>query len=181
MKRVTLTTLILCALFSFTGCGSDDPEKVEKFFNGICKQTIALQAYANSTTSTDAKVSTLDEMLKDTPGYGSPISSGNFVMTSQNTVIKIEGLEEMAEDVILKNFTLDINGQKRDFGDISKNNAKLYTDQHLEYFKNIFNLMVRDGKLTSKVTFTPTKNIDPADKVKLLISFDGKFSYWITL
>lgn len=181
MKKIFLTIVFLSALFSFTGCGSDDPEKIEKFFNGVCKQTVAIQAYANSTTSTEEKVSTLEEMLKDTPGYGSPIASGSFVVTGENTTIKVEGLEDMAEDVTLKGFTLNINGLERNFGDITKSNAKLYTDIHLEYFKNVFNKMIRDGKLATKITFTPTKNIDPADKVKLQISFDGKFSYWVTL
>lgn len=181
MRKVFLTTFILSILLSFTGCGSDDPEKVEKTFNGICKQTVAIQAYANQNTTIEQKVSTLEEMLKDTPGYGTPISGGNFVVTGENTTIKIEGLDDMAEDIILKGFILNINGLERNFGDITKRNAKLYTDQHLEYFRNVFNKMIRDGKLTTKITFTPTSNVDPADKVKLQISFDGKFSYWITL
>lgn len=181
MKKVFLTLIFLSTFFSFTGCGSDDPEKVEKFFNGICKQAVAIQAYANSTTTTEEKTSTLEEMLKDTPGYSSPISSGTFVVTGENTTIKVEGLDSMAEEVTLKGFILNINGLERNFGDITKSNAKLYTDQHLEYFKSVFNKMIRDGKLVTKITFTPTKDIDPADKVKLQISFDGKFSYWVTL
>lgn len=181
MRKVFLTTFILSILLSFTGCGSDDPEKVEKSFNGICKQAVAIQAYANSTTTTEEKVSTLEEMLKDTPGYGSPIASGSFIVAGGVTYIQIEGLDDMAEDVTLKGFTLSINGMERNFGDITKNNAKLFTDNNLEYFRNVFNKMIRDGKLVTKITFTPTGNIDPADKVKLQISFDGKFSYWVTL
>ncbi|MFV0419266.1 MAG: hypothetical protein ACK5KT_11120 [Dysgonomonas sp.] len=181
MKKVFLTTFILSILLSFTGCGSDDPEKVEKYFNGVCKQTIAIQAYANQNTTIAPITSTLEDMLKDTPGYTAPISGGSFVVTGENTTIKIEGLDNMAEDVTLKGFILNINGMERNFGDITKTNAKLYTDEHLEYFRNVFNKMIRDGKLTTKITFTPTGNVDPADKIKLQISFDGKFSYWVTL
>jgi len=180
MKKTLSVVFILSALFAFTGCGSDDPEKVEKFFNGICKQTINIQAYANQSTTIEPVTSTLESMLEDSPGYGSPISTGNFVVTG-NTTITIEGLDDMADDPVLKGFKLNINGLERSFGDITKKNATLYTDDHLEYFKNVFNKMVKDKKLITKVTFTPSVNIDPADKVKLVISFDGKFSYWVTL
>lgn len=180
MKKTSLSIAILSALLVFTGCGSDDPEKVEKFFNGICKQTIAIQAYANQNTTIEPKVSTLEQMLEDTPGYGSPISSGSFVVTG-NTTIEIEGLDDLAEEVTLKDFKLEINGLEKKFGDITKKNARLYTDQHLDYFKNVFNKMIQEKKLSTKVSFSPTANINPTDNIKLQISFDGKFSYWVTL
>lgn len=181
MKKAFISVLFLGLLFSFVSCGSDDPEKVEKSFNGVCKQTVDIKAYANASTTIPTITSTLDDMLKNSAGYGSPIASGSLVVAGSETSVKIDGLENMADGVILKDFKLTINGLERNFGNVTKDNVRLYTDQHLDYFKNVFNKMVSEGKLVTKISFTPSVDIDAADKVKLQIAFDGKFSYFITL
>jgi hypothetical protein len=178
MKKLFFILFTLGAVFTFTACGSDDdePQKVEKNFNGVCKQTVTLQAYKDQPTTTVPVSETLDDMLKNSSGFGSPVTAGTLNLTG-NTSIKITGLQE---GVTLKSFKLTLNGSERDFGDLTDVKANLYTDDNLEYFKSAFAKMITDQKLTISATFTPSADIVPADNVKLEISYDGRFTYWVT-
>ncbi|MFV0539304.1 MAG: hypothetical protein ACK5M3_18335 [Dysgonomonas sp.] len=178
MKKLLFNLLAISMLFAFSACGSDD-EKEQKFFTGDCKQTVLLKSGAAGTTVTIPATSTLEDMLKNVSGYGSPISSGELLLGSgSNTTIDIVGLPV---GTALKDFKLNINGIEQNFGEISneKANLNLYTTTYADYFKRVFNQMVANKKLDIKVTFAPTVETD--NDVKLEIVFSGRFSYWVKL
>jgi len=176
MKKL-LFALLTISLFAFTACGSDD-EKEEKFFTGDCAQTVTLESGPANSPITNSSTSTLEDMLKNTSGYGSPISSGELLVTGSNTAVKVTGLPE---GVALKDFKLSINGLEQSFGEISneKSNLNLYTTTYSDYFKRAFNQMVSNKKLETKITFTPS--VKTTDEVKLEIVFSGRFSYWVKI
>ncbi len=177
MKKLIFSLFTISLLFVFPACGSDD-EKEEKFFTGDCKQTILLKSGAAGATITIPATSTLDDMLKNSSGYGSPISSGELLIAGSNTSVTITGLPE---GTALKDFKLNINGIEQNFGEVSneKANLNLYTTAYSDYFKRAFNQMVANKKLDVKVTFAPTVETD--NSVKLEIVFSGRFSYWVKL
>lgn len=177
MKKLIFSLFTISLLFAFSACGSDD-EKEQKFFTGDCKQTVLLKSGAAGATITIPATSTLEDMLKNSSGYGSPISSGELVIAGSNTSVNITGLPE---GVALKEFKLNINGIEQNFGEISneKANLNLYTTAYSDYFKRTFNQMVANKKLDIKVTFAPTVETD--NSVKLEIVFSGRFSYWVKL
>lgn len=177
MKKLIFSLFTISILFAFSACGSDD-EKEQKFFTGDCKQTVLLKSGAAGATITIPATSTLEDMLKNSSGYGSPISSGELVIAGSNTSVNISGLPE---GVALKDFKLNINGIEQNFGEISneKANLNLYTTAYSDYFKRTFNQMVANKKLDIKVTFAPTVETD--NSVKLEIVFSGRFSYWVKL
>jgi hypothetical protein len=174
MKKLIFNLFAISLLFTFSACGSDD-EKEEKFFTGDCKQTILLKSGAAGATITIPATSTLDDMLKNSTGYGSPISSGELVLAGSNTSVNVNGLPT---GVALKDLKLNINGIEQSFGEISneKANFNLYTSAYSDYFNKAFNQMVANKKLDVKVTFAPT--VETSNDVKLEIVFSGKFSYW---
>ena len=177
MKKLIFSLFTISLLFAFTACGSDE-EKEEKFFTGDCIQTISLESGpANGAYSTPTTSSTLDNMLKDATGYGSPISSGSFQTTGENTEVKIIGLPA---GTALKDFKLTINGAVESFGEVrnEKVNLNLYTN-HDTFFKKAFDLMVSNKKLETVASFTPTVQVTNA--VSLRIVFSGRFSYWVKL
>ncbi|GHV38463.1 hypothetical protein FACS1894179_01890 [Bacteroidia bacterium] len=177
MKKLIFNLFAISLLFAFSACGSDD-EKEEKFFTGDCKQTILLKSGAAGATITIPATSTLDDMLKNSSGYGSPVSSGELIIAGSNTSINVTGLPT---GVALKDFKLNINGIEQSFGEISneKANLNLYTSAYSDYFNRTFNQMVANKKLDVKVTFVPTVETD--NNVKLEIVFSGRFSYWVKL
>lgn len=177
MKKLTFSLFIISLLFVFAACGSDE-EKEEKFFAGDCTQTISLESGpANGTYSTPTASSTLDDMLKDATGYGSPISSGTLQTTGENTAVKIIGLPA---GTALKDFKITINGAVESFGEVSneKVNLNLYTG-HDTFFKKAFDLMVSNKKLETVVSFTPSVQV--TSEVSLKIVFSGRFSYWVKI
>lgn len=177
MKKLIFNLLTISLLFAFSACGSDD-EKEEKFFTGDCKQTVLLKSGAAGATITIPASSTLEDMLKNSSGYGSPISSGELQISGSNTSINITGLPT---GTALKDFKLNINGIEQSFGEISneKANLNLYTTTYSEFFKKAFNQMVSNKKLDVKVTFAPT--VETGNEVKLEIVFSGRFSYWVKI
>ncbi|MDR1091389.1 MAG: hypothetical protein LBL79_09960, partial [Prevotella sp.] len=156
-----------------------DDEKEEKFFNGDCIQTISLESGpANGPYSTPKALSTLDDMLKNVAGYGSPISSGSLHTTGENTEVKIYGLPV---GTALKDLKITINnGIAENFGEVSneKGNLNLYTG-HDTFFKKAFDQMVSNKKLETVISFTPT--IQVTNEVSLKIVFSGRFSYWVKI
>lgn len=179
MKKLFFSLFVLSILFAFTACGSDDDDQEQKFFTGDCKQTVLLEwSQANSTTTTATVKSTLDDMLKNSPGYGSPVSSGELLIAGSNTDVKIAGLPE---GTALKDFKININGIEQNFGEISneKSNLNLWTDKNADFFKRAFNKMVSEKKLETKVTFTATTV--GVEGVRLEIVFNGRFSYWVKI
>lgn len=177
MKKLIFSLFTISLLFTFAACGSDD-EKEEKFFTGDCEQTILLKSGAAGSTIIISATSTLDDMLEDSSGYGTPISSGELLIAGSNTSVTITGLPE---GTVLKNFKLNINGIEQSFGEISvaKANLNLYTSTYFDYFQKAFNQMVADKKLDVEVTFAPTVETD--NSVKLEIVFSGRFSYWVKI
>lgn len=178
MKKLIFSLFTISLLFAFSACGSDD-EKEKKSFLGDCKQTILLKSGAAGATITIPATSTLDDMLKNSSGYGSPVSEGELLLGSDGqTSINIVGLPE---GTALKDFKLNINGIEQNFGELSneKANLNLFTTAYADYFKRTFNQMVANRKLDVKVTFAPTVETD--NNVKLEIVFSGKFSYWVKL
>jgi hypothetical protein len=181
MKKLTFKLFAISLLFAFSACGSSDDEKEEKVFLGDCKQTVEVKGFKGQLSSTDPAITaTLDDMLKNTSGYGSPVTAGEFLLTT--TSIKITGLKE---GVTLNGFKISINGIEESFGNISPvqgtTGFDLYSGSHLDYFKNAFNRMVSSRKLETKITFTPSVDILSEDNVKLEIVFSGRFSYWVKL
>lgn len=175
MKNFFLSLLVISVFSVLPSCGNDD-EKELKFFTGDCRQLVSLESGpANSPITTAAVISTLDGMLTDSPGYGSPVSSGELQVTGSNTVVKVTGLPP---GTALKDFKVNINGIEQEFGEISNEraNLNLYTDTYLDFFKQAFGKMVSDRRLETRVSFTPT--VKATDSVKLEIVFSGRFSYW---
>ncbi|MFT4222068.1 hypothetical protein [Dysgonomonas sp.] len=177
MKKLIFSLFTISLLFVFPACGSDD-EKEEKYFNGDCVQTISLESGpANGPYSTPKASSTLDDMLKDVAGYGSPISSGKLHTTGENTEVKIFGLPA---GTALKDLKITINGITESFGEVSNENANLnlYTG-HDAFFSRAFDQMVANKKLETVISFTPTVQV--TSEVSLKIVFSGRFSYWVKL
>lgn len=177
MRKLAFILFTITTVFALTSCGSDD-EKEQIFFEGECKQTVEIKGYSGQVAETNPAVtSTLSDMLKDNPNYGSPISTGEFY--PDRTSIKIVGLKE---GVTLAGFTLTINGKSQVFGDIKLPNGSteyiLYTGSYTDFFKNGFNMMVNKKQLETVVKFTPSVDVTAADNVKLEIVYRGKFSYW---
>lgn len=180
MKKLFFALFAVGAILAFSACGSDD-EKEQKFFTGDCKQTVSLKAGpANASITLGAVESTLENMLKDSPGYGSPISTGELEVTGSNTSVRVVGLPD---DVTLKNFTIKVNDSniEQNFGEISAENANLnlYTNAYTSFFSNVFNKMVSDKKLKTVVSFVPSRDI--TEDVTLEIIFSGRFSYWVKI
>lgn len=177
MKKLLFTLFSISILFAFSACGSDD-EKEEKFFTGDCNLTTALVSGAPESTVTIPNQSTLDNLLKDSPGYGSPVSSGELLVNGKNTSVKITGLPV---GTALKDFTIDVNGLTKNFGELSneKVNLDLYTSANSKFFQDAFDRMVSNKNLDMKVTFTPT--VQTTSEVKLEIIFSGRFSYWVKI
>jgi len=172
MKKIFHILFVLVVVFTFSSCGSDD-EKERKYFNGDCKQTVSLESGpANSSITTKDTSPSLDEMLQNATGYGYPVIGGELHVNGENTAVKVVGLPD---GVILKNFSLKINGSKKEYGDIDVTRTNLYTGNS-SYFEQVFASMIKNKKLITEVTFTPTEKIS-AD-VKLEIVFSGRFSYW---
>lgn len=172
MRKLAFILFTITTVFALTSCGSDD-KKEQVFFNGDCKQSVVLESGpANSSITTNEVSATLDDMLKGATGYGSPVSTGEFHVNGANTVVKITGLPD---NTVLKNFSLEINGLKNDFGDIPVTHTNLYTGNST-YFQKVFDKMIKDKKLSTKATFTPTEKT--SSDVKLEIVLSGRFSYW---
>lgn len=181
MKKLFFALFAIGAILAFSACSSDDDEKEQKFFTGDCKQTISLKAGpANASITLGAVESTLENMLKDSQGYGSPISTGELEVTGSNTSVRVVGLPE---GVSLKDFKIKINDSniEQNFGEISieKANLNLYTSAYTNFFSSVFNKMVSDKKLKTVVSFVPSHDI--TEDVKLEITFSGRFSYWVKL
>lgn len=172
MRKLFFVVLTITTMFTFSACGSDD-EKEQVFFNGDCKQTISLESgVGGNTVITSPVKSELDDMLKNSSGFGSPVATGEFHVNGSNTMVKITGLPN---GVILKNFSLNINGLKHDFGDRPVDNTNLYTG-NADYFQKVFDQMIKNKYLETIVTFTPTEKVSA--NVKLEMVFSGRFSYW---
>lgn len=179
MKKLFFALFAIGAILAFSACSSDDDEKEQKFFTGDCKQSISLESGpANAPITSVLVSSSLADMLKDSPNFGSPIATGEFLVAGSNTQIKVTGLPE---GVALKDFKININGIEQGFGEVSneKANLNLYTSAYEDFFKRAFNQMVKNGKLETKASFTPTEKT--TDDVKLEITFSGRFSYWVKL
>lgn len=177
MKKLLFTLFATSLLFAFTGCGNDD-EYEDKTFIGDCLEIISLESGpAENTNITQLKVSKLEDKLKGSTGFGAPIKN-TAELYSKESFAEIKGLPD---GTILKEFKLTINGKTESFGEISteKNNLVLYTSSHDEYFKNVFNQMVRDGALKVQVSFIPTVQV--TKDVKLEISFRGRFTYSVKI
>lgn len=172
MKSIFHILFVLVVVSAFSSCGSDD-EKERKYFNGDCKQTISLESgVAGNTVITSPIISKLDDMLVNATGYGYPVVSGEFHENGENTAVKVVGLPE---GVVLKNFSMEINGLKNDFGNIDITYVNLYTGNG-SYFKKVFDSMVKKRELKTSITFTPTERISSDTKVEIV--FSGRFSYW---
>lgn len=158
----------------FTSCGSDD-EYQELTVNGVCKQNVSLEGKKDQTVTEPKVEANLEEMLKAaTSGYdGTRIASGSLNITG-STYVKITGLKD---GVTLKNLKIKLNGQEKNFGDITSQKANLYTDEHLEFFKAAFNRMVSQHSWVIEVTHSPSEDITAEDNVKIEFSFDGSFKY----
>mgnify|MGYP001249934366 CR=1 FL=1 len=176
MKKLLFSLFSLSILFVVSACSSDDDPKVQKFFNGDCKQVVSLESGPAGSPITNKKESNLDDMLSDINGYGWPIVSGELIVAGSNTSAKVVGLPE---GVVLKNVIININGIKHEFGDISNENANLnlYTDANDKFFKDAFATLVPKKKMVTEVTFTPSERI--REDVSLEIIFSGKYSYWV--
>lgn len=174
-----ILALFTLSVFFLSSCGSDD-EREARFFTGDCKQSISLEwKQANSTVTTAPDTIYLDDMLKNYPGFGTPIFDGELLLGDSNTSARIIGLPIEAS---LKDFRISINGKEMRFGEISHKNANLnlYTsDNNKNFFEPAFRRMIADKRLITKTTFTPT--VDGVEDVKLEIVFSGKFSYWVKL
>lgn len=174
LKTSILSVITLFALL-FSSCGgSDGDSQTQYFFNGECKQKIVLEGAKDATITTAETSDSLDDMLKDSKGYGAPVTGG-VLNPTETTSVKVLGLKE---GVILKNFFLIINGQERYFNNITAENSNLYTMESLSYFNQAFNKMVSDRQLRTKVVFSPSERIQESDNVRVEIIFNGKFSYW---
>lgn len=177
MDKRLFKLLAFSLVFIFSSCGSDDDKKVAEYFTGDCKQVVSLEwKQANSTITTAPDTMLLEDMLRNQPGFGSPIASGELLVAGSNTSARVTGLPA---DASLKDFKVNINGIEENFGEISRKNANLnlYTDKHIDFFRNAFNRMVSDKQLITKVTFT--SDIAGIDDVKLEIVFSGRFAYWV--
>lgn len=173
VKTSILSVITLFALL-LSSCGSSDDNKTQYFFNGECKQKIELEGAKDATITTAETSDSLDDMLKDSKGYGGPVTSG-VLNPTETTSVKVLGLKE---GVVLNNFFLIINGQERFFGNITTDNSNLYTMESLTYFNQAFNKMVSDRVLRTKVVFSPSERIQESDNIRVEIVFNGKFSYW---
>lgn len=174
MKKLLFTLFATSLLFTFSACGDDDDQYEDRAFVGDCSQVISLESGpAGNTNITEQKISKLEDMLKNSTGFGSPIKNTAEIY-SKDSFVKITGLPA---GTTLKEFKLTINGIEQAFGDISteKSNLELYTNTHDEYFKKAFNKMVTDGALKVQVSFSPT--VKTTTDVKLEVSFRGRFIY----
>jgi len=179
MKKLLFILFTISTVLAFTACGSDDNTvKIDKYFNGECKLNAAIVGPAGSTITTAETTATLEDMLKNSTDFGTPITAGSLNLT-EKTSIKVTGLKK---GVTLKDFKLIINGGEKSFGDISNEalNTNLYNDASLNFFKDAFSRMVSEGSLKVKTSFTPSASIETADKVQVEILFYGKFTYTIT-
>lgn len=177
MRKLVFILFVITTAFALTSCGSDE-EKEQIFFEGDCKQTVEIKGFSGQVSKTNpAIISTLSDMLKDNPNYGSPISTGEFY--PNGTSVKIVGLKQ---GVTLAGFVLNINGKSQNFGDIKLPNGAteydLYTGAYMDFFKSTFNLMMNKKQLETVVEFTPSVDVTAAENVKLEIVYRGKFSYW---
>lgn len=176
MRKLLFTLFATSLLFAFSAC-SDDDNKEQFFFNGDCKQTISLESGpAGSVITTTPLSTTLDDMLKDSEGFGAPVSTGEMLVAGSNTSVLIKNLPA---GVVLKDLKININGIERSFGDISneKANLNLYMGaESAAFFSKAFDKVVSNKAMTTKVTFTPSEKT--AGDVTLEIVFSGRFSYW---
>lgn len=174
MKKLsTIFGLLMLVAVAFSSCGSDDDKTEYVLSNALCKHTHALSiADAEAQVTTSPTNVSLDDMLK-AYDYVSPITGGVMSLTD-GTTIKITGLKE---GVVLQGFTLTINDSQKTFGDITSDKAELYNDTNLQYFKDVFNKMVSQRKLTVKASYKPNVKITDEDALKIEIVFKGNFTY----
>ncbi|WP_165020736.1 hypothetical protein [Dysgonomonas sp. ZJ279] len=144
-------------------------------FTGSCEQKLSLIGFQGSTVEITEVANSLDDMLRGNINYGTPIAGGvlNF---GEPTSIKITGLKA---GVVLKNFSLTINGVEHTFGDITTQTVNLYNSGTIDYFTRAFNAMVasNDKTMRSKAKFTPSHDLSRADDVNVEIVFNGTFFY----
>lgn len=164
--------VLLAVSLVFSSCGSDDDDKTEESFTASYTSNNAIKGVANAQIEIPGENISIDNMFSSID-YVKPISSG--VLNFNRSYIKLTGLT--AKGAILKGFTVNINGVKRNFGDVSKD-FDLATNDDLKFLDDALKQVVSQRNLTVKVQYTPTVDLETGDNVKLIIHFDGTFKYW---
>lgn len=180
MKHLFLILFIVSSfLVALTSCGSDDgpePVKEPQHFTGTCEQTLSLIGFQNATVQIPEVATVLDDMLRGNINYGTPIAGGVLNFAPLTSVI-ITGLKP---GVVLKDFSLTINGIQHSFDDITTDRVILYNSGTIDYFTQAFNAMVasKDKTMRSKAEFTPSRDLLRSDDVNVQIIFNGTFFYF---
>lgn len=174
MKKLVLALFAISTIFTLSSCGSDDPEKVEKFFSGTALHSTDLNAYKNNDKVTVKMPATdLDALLKGSTGYGAPISSCKFSIKESDIVIV--GLKD---GVILKNLKLTMGSISKDFGNVSSINGaskSIINNETLGFFQQILDKIAKDKRISGiDVSFDPSDDVN----AKIELSLKGEFSYW---
>jgi len=174
MKKLFFVLFTITAMFAFTACGSDD-EKEAVTFTSDCKQTVELKGFKDQVVTIPEVSASLEDLLKvSATGYdGTRISTGELNLGK--VTASVTGLRN---GVVLKDFKVKINGVEQSFGDITVADIDLYTNKHIDFFKNSFTRMVNQHALKINVTFTPSEDIPASDNLKLELNFNGKYTYW---
>lgn len=174
MKKLVLALFAISTIFTLSSCGSDDPEKVEKFFTGTALHSKDLNAYKdNDNVIVKMPATDLEALLKGSTGYGAPISSCVFSIKESDIVIT--GLKE---GVILKNLNLKMGNISKGFGDVSSINGaskSIINNETLSFFQQILDKIAKDKKISEiEVSFEPSDDVN----AKIELSLKGEFSYW---
>lgn len=175
MKNLSLIFIALITLV-LNSCSSDDDNRSEYTFKGICATTVPLLGYENQATTTALSTTQLNDLLANYE-FTPPVTKGVLYPTEVGTTLKINGLKN---GIKLTNFTLNINGITKTFtAEINETNNILYTSEAgmSQFMLDTFNKMVSSQKLEIKATFTPSVSISKEDNISLEVSYSGLFTY----
>lgn len=155
-----------------SGCGDDDDRSQYKF-NGFYESTSMVQALASAAepiTIIGDNVS-LDKMLEGFD-YSKPVIASELNYNRSN--IKLTGIT--GKGFMLKNFTVIINGQQRNIGNVSED-FEFASKEVLDFLNESLKRVVNQNNLNVQMKFSSDKDIRVEDDVRLIINFNSTFTY----
>lgn len=164
---------ILFALVFFVTACSDDDDKSSYTFNGHYSSVNTVEALASATTAITIQGDnvTLDKMLEGFD-YIKPITGAELNYNKSN--IQLTGITD--KGLTLKDFTVIINGYQRNMGNVNQD-FEFASKEVLDFLNESLKRVVNQRNLSVQMKFSSDKNITAEDNIKLIINFNGVFTY----
>jgi len=180
-KFVFISSFLVAMLFAAVSCGGNDPTPTPVQKQILKTWKIPIQGFGGQgATLKDIAINLSDISEIDVKNF----VSGEF----QNTggYIEISGLNKM-DTVTLNNFTMQVNSAAAvNFGKVTAtpgpndfgSDVQQSGNKEISFLNTLFTSYTGKSKTASlTITFTPGKNIMPADNVNLIIAINGKYNW----